>query len=87
MDTNAKVNNDLEGVDLAKKGNLKLSVFSCFRYGELKKICDYIEGLGYECYLVDNGNMVFQKIIEENTEFEKWDEEDEVIEGEDNRER
>ena len=42
-------------------GNLKLSVFNSFPYEELKKICDLICNLGYECEFVDNGNIVFQK--------------------------
>ena len=42
-------------------GNLKLSVFNSFPYKELKKICDLIVNLGYECEFVDNGNIIFQK--------------------------
>ncbi len=48
-----------------KKGNLKLSVFDSFPYEELKKVCDAIIELGYECEFVDNGNIVFQKKIKE----------------------
>lgn len=44
-----------------KKGNLKLSVFTSFPYIELRKICDCIIDLGYDCDFVDNGNIVFQK--------------------------
>lgn len=60
-----------EDMDLVKKGNLKLSVFTCFPYSELKKICDFIVSMGYECYLADNGNMVFQKVTEER-EVDEW---------------
>ena len=43
------------------KGNLKLSVFDCFPYNEMRKICDAICGLGYDCEFIDNGNIVFNK--------------------------
>ena len=44
-----------------KKGNLKLSVFTSCPYDEIKKVCDSIVNLGYDCEFVDNGNIVFQK--------------------------
>jgi len=47
------------------KGNLKLSVFDSFDYKELRKICDAIMELGYDCQFVSNGNVVFQKQEEE----------------------
>ena len=56
---------------LMKKGNLKLSVFTSCPYEEIKKICDSIVSLGYDCEFVDNGNMVFQKIDEKGDEDEK----------------
>lgn len=43
------------------KGNIKLSVFDSFDYQELKKVCDAICSLGYDCMFVDNGNIVFQR--------------------------
>ena len=50
-----------EKIEQIMKGNLKLSVFDCFDYQELKKICDAICSLGYDCMFVDNGNIVFQR--------------------------
>lgn len=44
-----------------EKGNIKLVVFKSFPYDELKKVCDAIVSLGYECGFADNGNIVFQK--------------------------
>lgn len=46
---------------LIEKGNLKLSVFTSCSYDEIKKVCDCIVDLGYDCEFVDNGNIVFQK--------------------------
>lgn len=46
-------------------GNLKLSVFNSFPYEELRKICDLICSLGYDCMLCENGNVVFQKKVNE----------------------
>lgn len=43
------------------EGNIKLNVFHCFDYQELKKVCDTICNLGYNCIFVDNGNIVFQR--------------------------
>jgi len=43
------------------KGNLKLTFFDSFPYDELKRVCDTMVSLGYDCKLVDNGNIVFQK--------------------------
>lgn len=43
------------------KGNLKLTVFDSFPYEELKKVCEAIIPLGYDCEFVSNGNIVFQK--------------------------
>ena len=48
--------------EIIKKGNLKLSVFDEFPYEDLKLVCDSIVHLGYECTFVDNGNIVFQKV-------------------------
>jgi len=48
-----------------KKGNLKLTVFDSFPYEELRKICDSIIALDYDCFFVDNGNIVFQKKVKE----------------------
>lgn len=42
------------------KGNIKLSVFDSFPYEELKKVCDSIVKLGYDCEFIENGNIVFQ---------------------------
>lgn len=53
-------NNDIE------EGNIKLSVFKVFSYSELKKICDGICDLGYDCQFVENGNIVFQMKKEMN---------------------
>ena len=47
------------------EGNIKLTVFDCFEYEELTKICDAIILLGYNCKICDNGNVVFQKIKNE----------------------
>jgi len=44
-----------------QEGNIKLTVFNSFSYKELRKICDLICDLGYDCEFVDNGNIVFQK--------------------------
>lgn len=44
-----------------EKGHLKLFVFKTFPYEELKKVCDAIIALGYDCKVVDNGNFVFTK--------------------------
>ena len=44
-----------------EKGNIKLTVFNSFPYNELKRVCDAICELGYDCQFVDNGNIVFQK--------------------------
>lgn len=44
-----------------KKGNIKLNVFKEFPFDELKKICEAIQNMGYDCTFVDNGNIVFQK--------------------------
>ena len=43
------------------KGNLKLTFFDSFPYDELKRVCDAIIALGYDCEIVDNGNIVFQR--------------------------
>jgi hypothetical protein len=43
------------------KGNLKLSVSDSFDFEELKKICEAIINLGYECGFLDDGIIVFQK--------------------------
>lgn len=43
-----------------KRGNIKLTVFNSFSYEELKRVCDAIVDLGYNCEFVDNGNIVFQ---------------------------
>ena len=43
------------------EGNIKLTVFKSFPYEELKKVCDAICALGYDCEFADNGNMVFQR--------------------------
>lgn len=59
---------------LMKKGNLKLSVFASCPYDEIKKVCDSIVKLGYDCEFVDNGNIVFQKIVEEVDEDEESEE-------------
>ncbi|MCK4500378.1 hypothetical protein KAU11_07765 [Candidatus Babeliales bacterium] len=48
------------GNDELEEGNIKLTVFKVFPYEELKKICDCICDLGYDCKFVDNGNIVFQ---------------------------
>jgi hypothetical protein len=50
-----------EGIKEIMKGNLKLSVFDTFPYEELKKICDAICNLGYECKFAENGNVIFQR--------------------------
>jgi ABC-type Na+ transport system ATPase subunit NatA len=51
------------------EGNIKLVVFDSFPYKELKKVCDAIVNLGYECELVSNGNIVFQKLeVKDGTE-------------------
>lgn len=47
------------------KGNIKLTVFDSFEYKELIRICDAIIVLGYDCKICDNGNVVFQKIKNE----------------------
>ena len=47
------------------KGNIKLTVFDSFEYKELIRICDAIISLGYNCKFCDNGNVVFQKIKNE----------------------
>ena len=44
-----------------KQGNIKLTVFNSFNYYKLKKVCDAICNLGYDCEFVDNGNIVFQE--------------------------
>ena len=49
-----------------KKGNLKLTAFDEFAYEDLKKVCDAICNLGYECTFVNNGNIVFQKKVISN---------------------
>jgi len=51
--------------DTIKKGNLKLTVFDSFPYEELRKVCDSIIALGYDCSFVDNGNIVFQKKVKQ----------------------
>lgn len=43
------------------KGNIKLTVFNSFDFNKIKKICEVICELGYDCYFVDNGNIVFQE--------------------------
>jgi len=43
------------------EGNIKLTVFNSFPYEDLKKVCDAIIVLGYDCEFVDNGNIVFQR--------------------------
>ncbi len=48
-------------VENIEKGNIKLTVFRVFPYKELRKVCDTICELGYDCDFVDNGNIVFQK--------------------------
>lgn len=53
-------------MDEIEKGNIKLSVFTSFPYIELRKICDCIIKLGYNCEFIDNGNIVFQKISVDN---------------------
>ena len=60
-------------MDLTKKGNIKLSVCTCLVYRELKRICDHIESVGYDCYFVDNGNVVFVKRDEEKNICDDWD--------------
>ena len=47
------------------KGNIKLTVFDSFEYKELIRVCDAIIALGYNCKICDNGNVVFQKIKNE----------------------
>lgn len=44
-----------------EEGNIKLTVFKQFPYEELKKVCEAIIVLGYECEFCENGNVVFQK--------------------------
>lgn len=44
-----------------EKGNIKLTVFESFPYEDLKKVCDAIVALGYDCEFASNGNVVFQK--------------------------
>lgn len=39
--------------------NLKLSVFNSFPYKRLRRVCDAICELGFDCEFVDNGNVVF----------------------------
>ena len=47
------------------EGNIKLTVFDSFEYKELIRVCDAIIALGYNCKICDNGNVVFQKIKNE----------------------
>lgn len=49
-----------------KKGNIKLTVFNEFPFDELKKICEAIQKLEYDCTLAENGNIIFQKLRIEN---------------------
>ena len=44
------------------KANLKLSVFESFPYKRLREVCDKICELGFECEIVDNGNIVFMDV-------------------------
>jgi len=44
-----------------EEGNIKLTVFNSFPYEELKKVCDAVVALGYDCEFCENGNVVFQK--------------------------
>lgn len=46
-----------------KKGNLKISVFDEFDFAELTEIVKLIEARGYKAILVDNGNVVLQKVV------------------------
>ncbi len=46
-----------------KKGNLKISVFDEFDFKELAEIVKLIEARGYKATIVDNGNIVLQKVI------------------------
>jgi hypothetical protein len=47
------------------KGNLKLYVFDCFDFNELKKVCAVICDLGYSCTFLENGAIIFQKEVNE----------------------
>ena len=44
-----------------EEGNIKLTVFKQFPFEELKRVCEAIISLGYECEFCENGNVVFQK--------------------------
>ena len=44
-----------------ESGNIKLTVFNSFDYDKLKRVCDAICNLGYNCEFCDNGNIVFQE--------------------------
>jgi hypothetical protein len=46
-----------------KKGNVKLQVFDEFPLTELEKIRKFMDDLGYDGILVENGNVVFQKRV------------------------
>lgn len=47
------------------EGNIKLSIFKQFPLDGFNEVCDAIVGLGYTGTIVDNGNVTFQKIVEE----------------------
>lgn len=41
----------------------KLQIIDTFGYGELKKVLDAIESLGYKISFTDNGNILIEKVI------------------------
>lgn len=42
--------------------NIKLIVSNGFQYEDLKKICDVVCNLGYECQFNEHGTIVFMKL-------------------------
>ena len=58
MDKNIKLKMEEE----IKKNTFKIMAFNEFPYSEMKKILEKIEELNYRITLVDNGNIVCEKL-------------------------